>query len=242
VDAPYGADIRSCFGSGPGEGEFQVGIDLSAIDGRILVNGCFNLTRGKEFAELVLDGDWHEHNAEIWRVRRGIAKKILYAMNFGGGDKLIGELAGGGKARGKVIKEEFFEDTPAYKEILELLLAEYMTTGGFIKGIDGRKFFVRNKKDLLMAYMQGNAAIIFKYWMVDIFHWAEEYAKEQGCIMRQMIGYHDEVQYYVKGPEDCAWDLACYGEKAANKIGQQFGFHIKLDAAADVGFNWLHCH
>ena len=243
VDAPYGKELRSCFGAGPGEDEWQVGSDLSAIDGRMLVNRCFTLTKGKEFAELVLDGDWHTHNADIWKVKRTIAKRILYAMNFGAGDKLVGSLAGGGKARGAKIKSAFFEATPAYEELLELLLDEYINTNGFIIGLDGRKFFVRNKKDLLMAYMQGNAAVIFKYWMVDIANWAEIYANEhEDIVMSQMIGYHDEVQYYVKGDRKHAEALAEYGAAQANEVGKKFNFNIKLAAESKIGRNWLDCH
>jgi len=240
--APYGAELRECFGSGPEENDFFVGVDLSGIEARMLAHFCFPFEGGPEFAEMVLHGDWHSVNKGIWGVPRNIAKNCLYALMYGAGDAKLGGMAGKNKKAGGKMKSDFFEANPAYADLISNLEAEYMTMGGFIKGIDGRKFFVRNKKDLLNTYLQGNSAIIFKHWLVGIDVWAGENLRDKTEVCQQVIAYHDEVEYYVKGDESYAHDLLCYAEGYAPRVGVKFRLNVELAAAGAIGFNWKHVH
>ena len=48
---------------------------------RMLTNFCFQFEGGPEFAELVIHGDWHSENAELWWCSRDDAKTELYALH-----------------------------------------------------------------------------------------------------------------------------------------------------------------
>jgi len=76
----YGNEIRRLYRVAPGH--LQIGIDLSGIEARMLTNFCYEFEGGPEFAELVLNGDWHSENAKLWMCDRNDAKTELYALRL----------------------------------------------------------------------------------------------------------------------------------------------------------------
>ena len=58
----------------------MIGVDLSGIEARMLTHFAYRFEGGHEFAELVLNGDWHSANAELWGCSRNDAKTELYAL------------------------------------------------------------------------------------------------------------------------------------------------------------------
>lgn len=189
---------------------------------------------------MVLEGDWHSHNANLWNVERRIAKIILYAMMYGAGDAKLGKEAGGNAQRGEEIRMAFFEGNPAYAELLRDLEDAYASNGKWIPSIDGRPLYPRSKKDILNTKIQGDSAVIFKNWMVrchDLSDVVERHAF-------QMVAYHDELQWAYYSMTD-EFNPECFGEKLCNEAlltGEKLGIKVPIQAEYKIGFTYEDCH
>lgn len=78
VKSKYGKEIRALFGVE--KGKTMLGFDLAGIEARMLAHFCYKYPGGKEMADLILHGDFHQYNADAWDVSRDIAKNGLYAL------------------------------------------------------------------------------------------------------------------------------------------------------------------
>lgn len=61
--------------------------------------------------------------------------------------------------------ENFWEGNKGIKLLVDYLV-QYYKKYGFIKGLDGRKIFIRAEYKLLNSLVQSAAAIVFKRWGV----------------------------------------------------------------------------
>ena len=236
----YGEEIRSLYGVDPIH--WQVGVDLSGIEARMLAHGCFQFPGGPAFAELILtkqDGGWHQANADLWNCSRDDAKTELYALMFGAGPLKLGNILSRSPAEGKRNKERFMNAYKPYALLEDQLRYEQVMNQGWIQGIDGRRLYVRNKKDVLNTYTQGNAAILFKYWLVEI----SKIRASATTRIEQIIAYHDEGQFelYTAG-KLIAEDFGRDCERLAIEAGRHFNINVEINAEAKVGKNWAECH
>jgi DNA polymerase-1 len=236
--AKYGLESRRIYL--PAYGSMFVGVDLSGIEARMLSHLCFDYKGGREFAELVLKGDWHSVNAKLWGVTRGTAKIILYALMYGAGDGKLGKEAGGGVQRGKEIRAAFFESNPAYALLVEDLQSAMSSNGGWIPSMDGRPLYPRSKKDALNTKIQGDSAIVFKNWTIDC-HDLEDRKKGYS---NQLLSYHDELAWsYSEYNEE--FNPECFGVKVCNQAlatGERLGIKVPIAAEYLVGLNYASCH
>lgn len=233
----YGAEVRKLYRVP--EGHWMVGVDLSGIEARMLAHGCYPFVGGPEFAALVTTGDWHSANAAMWKCCRNDAKTELYALMFGAGGQKLGNILGVSAAQGLANKKKFMDTYKPYFDLTKKLEAEYEKNNGWIQGIDGRRLYVRAKKDCLNTYTQGNSAILFKEWCLRL----RDLRRKSSVRIEQLIAYHDETQNEVyssdKGlAEIFGWDC----EQAAVAVGEYFNLNIKVEAEAKVGMNWAECH
>jgi len=237
--SPYGSEVRALYGVDPtDDNRWQVGIDLSGIEARMLAHFCHPYPGGPEFGELVTEGDWHSENAKLWRCERNDAKTELYALMYNAGPQKLGNILGRSKKEGAKNKADFMRKYSPYAELVRDLERELEQNDGYIMGLDGRRLYVRNKKDVLNTCLQANATIIFKYWMIRM---AEIRANAPSEI-HQMIAYHDETQNEVIGPKSHAETFGALAESAAKDIGEEFDINVPIEAEAKVGKNWAECH
>lgn len=237
----YGNEIRRLYGVAPGH--IQVGIDLSGIEARMLTHFCFMFEGGEEFAKLVLEGDWHSANALLWGCTRDEAKTELYALMYGAGPAKLGATLGQSKAIGKKNKDNFMKKYKCYHQLVQALEKEFEKNGGFIYGLDGRKFYVRSKKDVLNTLLQGNSAIIFKNWMIEVNRLRMEFIRKHNVELRQIIAYHDELQFELYSDNtELAEEWGKIVIDAAKRIGRMFQLNVPLGAESKQGHNWSDCH
>ncbi len=238
--SPWGKEIRELYGVEPGW--WMVGIDLSGIEARMLAHFCAMFDGGNAFAELILtkkDGGWHSANAELWNCTRDQAKEFLYALMYGAGPTKLGNILGRDVKVGKRNRDAFMNAYTPYAELLIALEENITRNGGYLVGLDGRRFYIRNKKDALNTLLQGNSAIIFKKWMVDL----ARIRKEATAPIKQMIAYHDETQNEVQSEHRSIAEK--FGEDActaAYSIGKQFKLRVDLAADYSIGRNWSDTH
>jgi len=158
---------------------------------------------------------------------------------FNAGPLKLGNILGKSKAVGAKNKRRFMEAYKPYALLIKQLEAELERNKGYIIAIDGRRLFVRHKKDVLNTYTQGNSAIIFKHWMILI----AEIRRDFSVRVEQIIAYHDETQNEIYTKDVLlaeAFGKLC--EEAAIVIGKRFNLNVALAAEAKVGKNWAECH
>ena len=231
----YGTESRMIYM--PPAGSTQVGADLAGIEARRLTDLCFPYPGGPEFAELVLNGDYHGRNAVVWGVKRDLAKTILYALMYGAGDPHLGVIAGQSGAR---IRAAFLEANPAYAKLVQDLEDAWRANGRWIPSIDKRPLYPKSKKDILNTKLQGDSAIIFKLWMIR----CSKLEDVKLGYAHQMIAYHDELQFaYYKYDSDhspeCFGDIVC---REAVYTGEDLHLNVPLAAEYKVGHNYAECH
>jgi DNA polymerase I-like protein with 3'-5' exonuclease and polymerase domains len=238
--SPYGGEVRKLY-CVP-EGHWMVGVDLSGIEARMLAHGCYPFPGGPEFARLVTtkeDGGWHQANAGLWSCTRDDAKTELYALMFNAGGQKLGNILGRSAEEGLKNKRDFMLAYPPYAMLVAQLEAEYEKNDGWIQGIDGRRLYVRAKKDCLNTFTQGNSAILFKEWCLRL----KVLREESPVRIEQIISYHDECQNEVYSEDKSiadAFGKRC--EELATEVGRYFNILVEINAEAKTGMNWAECH
>ena len=229
VRAKYGKECRSLF-TAP-EGYSIVGADLDALELRCLAHW---LDDGNEYYRQILGGDIHTFNQKSAGLEtRDQAKTFIYSLIFGGGDLLIGKIVGGNSRDGKKLKADFDRAVPAFKSLKRELARAYKAKG-YIKGLDGRKLYVRSEHKLLSQLLQSTGAIISKKWV----------QKVDQCITKENLdaricGFiHDEIQIRTLNKE------AEYVGNISRRMAEEAGNYWKMQitAGSTIGSSWADTH
>ena len=121
----------------------------------------------EDFTHEILNGDIHTANQNIAGLKsRDQAKTFIYALIYGAGDGKLGSVVGGNKRQGKELRERFFANLPAFADLRSKVSGA--AGRGFLKGIDGRKIYVRSVHSALNTLLQSAGAIVMKE-ALDIF-------------------------------------------------------------------------
>ena len=177
----YGPEMRSLF-TVPDD-KVLLGADLSGLELRCLAH----YMKDDKYTQELLTGDIHTANQKSAGLdTRDKAKTFIYAFLYGAGDKKIGSISGGGIEEGKVLKENFLNNTPALKTLRDRV--GKASDKGYLKALDGRHIRVRSEHASLNFLLQSAGAIISKRaWA--IFH---ELARQ--FKYKQLGVIHDEIQ------------------------------------------------
>ena len=183
-----------------------------------------------------MESDIHTFNQNAAGLEtRDQAKTFVYSMIFGGGDSLIGKIVGGGAKDGKRLKSDFDKNVPAFKS-LRSELASAFKSRGFIKGIDGRKLFVRSDHRCLSQILQNAGAVISKQWVKLI----DQELTNQG-LKSYIVGFiHDEVQ--IACPKEESQNVGNITGRMAKEAGETFSFRIPIESEFNVGLTWSDTH
>ena len=227
--SPYGKECRSCW-TVP-QGYKLVGIDASSLELRMLAHYMDD----PDYIEEVINGDIHTTNQNLAGLKtRDQAKTFIYALVYGAGDAKIGSVAGGGIKKGKELKQTFFKNLPSLKDLKEKV--QKASNRGCLKGLDGRKIYVRSQHAALNTLLQGGGAIVMKKAM---------------CILQELINLntldakfvaniHDEWQIQVK--ESQADFVGRLGVQAIEKASEYFNMRCPLTGEYKIGDNWYETH
>ena len=135
--------------------------------------------------------------------------------------------------QGAALKKAFFKAHPGIEELIGDLEHAF-SQRKYIKNIDGRPLYIRSKTKLLNTLLQGTAAVVFKKWMIKL-------QEEMLPGVRQVIAYHDELQFEVDDAQTAlVWAGICCG--MAERIGKEMGAPIPIEAEAKVGQDWGETH
>ena len=228
-NSPYGKDCRSCW-CVP-KGYKLVGIDASGLELRMLAH----YMNDPEFTDEILHGDIHTANQKAAGLEsRSQAKTFIYAFIYGAGDSKIGAVVGGNTKDGKRLKQHFLDNLPSLRTLKSRVTRA--AAKGHIKGLDGRKIFIRSAHSALNALLQGGGSIVMKKALCLL----DQYIKEQNLDAHFVANIHDEWQ--IEASEEDAETVGKLGVKAIRDAGISFDMKCPLDGEYNIGDNWSETH
>ena len=229
VYSPYGKECRGCWVVP--EGKRLVGVDASGLELRMLAHYMGD----EEYTNEILNGDIHTANQNAAGLSsRDQAKTFIYAFLYGAGDSKIGSIVGGSSTVGKRLKAKFLENTPALAELRERVSTAAVR--GFLRGLDGRRLWIRSEHAALNTLLQAAGAVVMKKALV-IF---EDYAKQWKLDYRMVGNIHDEVQMEVA--EKDAQNAGYLMVESIKAAGVAFDMRCPLDGEYKIGLSWADTH
>lgn len=169
----------------------------------------------------------------------GPLKNILAWMKRMDGPAYV-EPDAKGKARiakGHRVLKAFEAGIPGWKELKEGI-SQVAQERGWIKGLDGRKLYVRKAHASLNTALQGAGAIICKLWMILVHRKLKAAGLEDRVF--QVAWVHDELQFdHAPGLGDT---IATISKDAIREAGIILGLRGMLRADAKTGRSWAQTH
>ena len=214
----------------------MVGADLSGIELRMLAHYLARYDGGR-YADILLNGDIHQVNADKIGISRRAVKTVTYAFLYGAGDAKIGlsvdkQLSPNkARAKGKQVRAAFIEAIDGLSELLQAVKKRSAT--GKILAIDGRTLLVDSQHKALNYLLQCSAGIVAKRWL-QITH------EHLPPTAHQLAFVHDELQYECK--EKDVEDLKFLLELSAAQAGEYYSLRIPIAAEAKSGATWAEVH
>ena len=229
TNSPYGAECRACWTVK--SGNKLVGIDASGLELRMLAH----YMNDEDYTNEILNGDIHTTNQKLAGLEsRNQAKTFIYALLYGAGDAKLGSVAKRGKAVGKQLRRQFLDSLPSFKQLIQRVQRE--SKKGFLKGLDGRKLFVRSEHAALNTLLQGAGAIVMKEALVILEHnlWLKR------IDARIVANVHDEWQ--IECRPSVAEKVGELGVQAIIQAGKNLNLNCPLDGDYNIGDGWHETH
>ena len=223
----------------PSKGLVMVGADLSGIELRMLSHYLARFDGGR-YADILLNGDIHQVNADKIGISRKQVKTVTYAFLYGAGDEKIGHSydkqlsSTQAKKKGKEIRAAYVEAVDGLGDLLDAV--KKAADRGHIKSIDGRKITLDSPHKALNYLLQSGAGVVAKRWMVI----NQQTVKETNICASQLCFVHDELQFEC-APEHTN-DLRTSMEYSATAAGEYYNLRIRIDAESKSGDSWAKTH
>jgi len=233
---PSDHDYRQLFQASPGQ--VMVGADLSGIELRMLAHYLARYDAGR-YADILLNGDIHQVNADKIGISRRQVKTVTYAFLYGAGDAKIGHSFdsslndSSAKRKGKEIRAAFVSAIDGLAELLTAI-KEVSSQKGSIRSLDGRKITVDSSHKALNYLLQSGAGVVAKRWMV-INH---ENIQELCC--SQLAFIHDELQFECH--PDHVQALSASLVQSSTAAGEYYNMRLPIAAEATSGRTWADTH
>ena len=226
-NSPYGKECRACW-TVP-KGSKLVGIDASGLELRMLAH----YLNDEVYTNEILNGDIHTANQKLAGLEsRNQAKTFIYALLYGAGDAKLGSVAGGSRQVGSRLRQSFFDNLPSFKALKDRVARE--ATKGFVKGLDGRKVFVRSEHAALNSLLQSAGSLVMKKAVI-IFN-----EKIKNLPADFVMNVHDEWQLETEAMS--ADTVGNLGIESIIEAGLAFNLNCPLDGEYNVGSNWSETH
>jgi len=229
---------------GPGRGMRQVGADASGLELRMLGHYLAKFDGGA-FADVVVNGDIHQQNADRVGCSRKEVKTLTYAFIYGASDRKIGTSLDKSlneeeaKELGKKIRAKFLKAIPGLDDLLKFV-SESARSDELI-GLDGRPIKLQGKKHAALNYLlQSAGAIVCKRWNLIAFNQFQELGYDWDIDYQWLGWIHDEIQLAVKPHlvNDAKFNL----EWSITQAGEYYGLRVPLASEAKEGATWADCH
>lgn len=237
--AAYGSDIRSLF-TAP-DNYCLVGVDAAALEARIQAHYVYPFKGGPELADILLNGDIHTKNQELWDMaERNDAKSPYYALMYGAQPQKLSETMKCSVWEATKRYEDFWEEYVALDmfktQITKAWEARGGKSGGFLKGLDGRKLYARSPHALVNLMFQSGGSIVVKLATV----LTDKLCEQRGLRSVQVLHMHDEFQRETH--KEDAEEVAELAQLAFKRAGEYFKMNVPIVGEAKIGKNWGETH
>ena len=230
---PADKEFRELFTASPGM--TMVGADLSGIELRMLAHYLGRYDGGR-YADILLNDDIHQVNADKIGITRRQVKTVTYAFLYGAGNEKIGTSYDNSlqpkeaRKKGQEIRKAFVSAITGLSDLLDAVSNK--STNGYLLACDGRRVLVDSPHKALNYLLQCSAGIVAKRWMV--------IAHDFNFHTHQLAFVHDELQYECK--PDQAQKMMEILEKSAVLAGEYYNLRCPIAAEAKTGKNWAEVH
>ena len=239
VSAPWARELFV-----PHPGMVMVGADLEGLELRCLGHYLSRFDGGA-FADVVLNGDIHQQNADRVGCTRKEVKTITYAFIYGAGDAKLGhsfhpELSDAQKkSLGSELRRKFLAAIPGLEPLIDAVKTKVRSVGR-LRGLDDRPIFCRAEHAALNYLLQSAGAILSKRWVVIGQQMLDEAGLTYNIDYTRCAYVHDEQQFSVLPAE--ADRVAAILVAAAPEAGNYYDFKVPITAASEIGTNWADTH
>ena len=235
AQVPSDQEFRKLFTATPGQ--IMVGADLSGIELRMLAHYLARYDGGR-YADVLLNGDIHQENADKIGISRRQVKTVTYAFLYGAGDAKLGRSYDpqlsekDAKKKGKEIRQAYMDAVPGLEKLVSAVKSK--AESGYINLCDGRRCSVDGSHKALNYLLQGSAGVLAKRWLL-INH---ENTRELCC--SQLAFVHDEIQFECdpRHVDQLRTSLV----RSAEEAGRYYNLRIPIAAEAQHGDNWSEVH
>jgi DNA polymerase I-like protein with 3'-5' exonuclease and polymerase domains len=254
----WGWDCRNLFVAR--DGWSMVGADMSGLELRCFAHYVAKYDGGA-YAKIVTEGDVHTQNQKAAGLTtRDQANTFIYAFLYGAGAEKIGSIVGGGEKEGKELLASFRSKMPAVVALQDDLLralrsrkhlrktidyrgreVEKLVLGAWIRGMDGRRLFVRSLHSIVNTLLQAAGAVAMKQATVLV----DRKLNRDRNIIRgvdycNMIHAHDELQLEVKSKYAEEAGQVCVA--SMQEAGRLLDFRCPLTGEYKIGRTWADTH
>lgn len=238
AQVPSDLRFRKLFTATPGL--TMVGADLAGIELRMLAHYLARYDEGR-YADLLLNDDIHQVNADKIGISRRLVKTVTYAFLYGAGDLKIGMSydpllsSTAAKAKGAEIRQAYMDAIPGLEDLVTAVKRK-ATESHEIRAIDGRRVAVDGAHKALNYLLQSSAGVIAKRWMVR----NDANIKLLRLECSQLAFIHDELQFETTA--DRAEDLCSSLVLSAAEAGEFYNLRIPIAATGSIGTTWADVH
>ena len=228
----------------PHPGMVMVGADLEGLELRALGH-YLSAYDGGDFADVVVNGDIHQQNADRVGCTRREVKTITYAFIYGAGDQKLGHSLNPAlsdaqkKQLGQELRRKFLDAIPGLEPLIDAVKLKVRSSGR-LRALDGRPVFCKAEHASLNYLLQSCGAILSKRWVVVSQDMLDAAGLTYNIDYTRCAYVHDEQQLSVIPAEvDRVKQLL---EAAAPEAGRYYNFRVPITAAADHGDSWASTH
>jgi DNA polymerase I-like protein with 3'-5' exonuclease and polymerase domains len=233
AQVPADKEFRELFTASPRM--VMVGADLSGIELRMLAHYLGRYDGGR-YADILLNDDIHQVNADKIGITRRQVKTVTYAFLYGAGNEKLGMSYDNSlqpkeaRKKGQEIREAYVSAIEGLSDLLGAVSNK--ATAGYLLALDGRRVLVDSPHKALNYLLQCSAGIVAKRWMV--------IANDFNFHANQLAFVHDELQYECE-PQD-AEKLMQLLEQSAVLAGEYYNLRCPIAAEAKQGKTWADVH
>ena len=230
-------DCRELFITKPGWK--LVDSDLAGIELRMFAHYLARYDGGR-YADILLNGDIHQENADKIGITRRQVKTVTYCFLYGGGNQKLGLSYDNmlspedAKKKGAEIRKAYMEAIPGLKDLVEA--TKKVAEKGTIRSIDGREIHVNSGHKALNFLLQSSAGVIAKRWCL----LTDENLKISNFEHERYAFVHDEQ--VLASPPSLAKYVAFTCKMSAAQAGEYYKLRIPIAADANIGDNWAEVH
>ena len=233
AQVPADKEFRELFTASPRM--VMVGADLSGIELRMLAHYLGRYDGGR-YADILLNDDIHQVNADKIGITRRQVKTVTYAFLYGAGNEKLGMSYDNSlqpkeaRKKGQEIREAYVSAIEGLSDLLGAVANK--ATAGYLLACDGRRVLVDSPHKALNYLLQCSAGIVAKRWMV--------IANDFNLKANQLAFVHDELQYECE-PHYAATLMETL-ENSAKLAGDYYNLRCPIAAEAKQGKTWADVH